>query len=186
MSGHASRLRAAFSCALVIAIQTVSLPPVELKSSPDPATKRHNGRRLTEQQFCCIFARMPATDVIYYREVDGSVPVLDCLKEIQRRNPRAVVKVAAGIDILRQQGHELRRPIADYVRDGIYELRTRSGRVQCRILYFFHGRNAVVLAHGLVKEREVPKADIERAISRKRKFALTPERHSYREDATNG
>ena len=32
------------------------------------------------------------------------------------------------------------------------------------MVYFFHGATAAVLAHGLVKERTVPPADIERAI----------------------
>jgi len=49
------------------------------------------------------------------------------------------------------------------------------------MLYFFYGRVAAVLAHGLVKEREVPSRDIEEAIRRKRKFELNPERHTYKE-----
>ena len=39
---------------------------------------------------------------------------------------------------------------------GIYELRVRLRTTNCRMLYFFHGRVAAVLAHGLVKEGEVP------------------------------
>ena len=50
-----------------------------------------------------------------------------------------------------------------------------------RMLYFFHGRVAAVLAHGLVKEREVPPREIEEAIRRKRKFELDPKRHTYKE-----
>ncbi len=50
-----------------------------------------------------------------------------------------------------------------------------------RMLYFFHGRVAAVLAHGLVKEREVPPREIEEAIRRKRRFELHPERHTYKE-----
>ncbi len=38
-----------------------------------------------------------------------------------------------------------------------------------------------VLAHGLVKEREVPPREIEEAIRRKRRFELHPERHTYKE-----
>jgi len=129
---------------------------------------------------------MPATDVVYYQELDGSVPVLDWLTEIGRRDRRAVAMCAARIDTLRQQGHELRRPIADYLRDGIYELRIRAGRVQYRILYFFHRQNAVVIAHGLVKEREVPDVDIDRAITRKKEFERAPARHSFREETSNG
>jgi hypothetical protein len=49
------------------------------------------------------------------------------------------------------------------------------------MLYFFYGKVAAVLVHGLVKEREVPPRDIEEAIRRKRKFELDPERHTYKE-----
>jgi hypothetical protein len=78
-------------------------------------------------------------------------------------------------------GHELRRPEADYLRDGIYELRVGLQGTNYRMLYFFHGRVAAVLAHGLVKEREVPPREIEEAIRRKWKFESTPERHTYKE-----
>ena len=50
-----------------------------------------------------------------------------------------------------------------------------------RILYFFHGRRAAVLAHGLVKERVVPSREIEVALTRKRQFEQDPERHTYEE-----
>ena len=82
-----------------------------------------------------------------------------------------------------QFGHELRRPAADYLRDGIYELRAKQGHVQYRILYFFHGREAAILAHSLTKEDVVPAADIERAIKRKRMFESTPRKHTYEEEA---
>jgi|SRR3990172_7864251 len=129
---------------------------------------------------------MPIAEVIYYCEADGSVPVLDWLKELARRDPRAAEKCVARIDVLRGLGHEARRPIADYLRDGIYELRTRVGRVQYRILFFFHGQNAVVLAHGLTKEREVPPIDIKRALNRKKAFEKAPKRHTYRKESSDG
>lgn len=93
----------------------------------------------------------------------------------------AFAKCAAGIERLRVLGHELRRPAADTLRDGIHELRLRSGRVHYRILYFFHGRNVAVLAHGLTKEGVVPEQDIARALRRKREFEACPERHIYAE-----
>jgi phage-related protein len=64
------------------------------------------------------------------------------------------------------------------LRDGIHELRARAGRVQYRLLYFFHGRTAAILAHGLTKEGDVSDAEIERALTRKRRFEHVPERHS--------
>ena len=83
-------------------------------------------------------------------------------------------------------GHELRRPEADYLRDDIYELRARRGRVQYRILYFFHGQRLAVLAHALTKEGQIPPADIERAIRRKDAFAQDLENHSYAEELQDG
>ena len=82
--------------------------------------------------------------------------------------------------------HELRRPEADFLRDGIYELRTRRGRVQYRILYFFHGQNVAILSHGLTKESQVPPADIEQAIRRKEAFERDPIAHSYQEEMNDG
>ena len=75
----------------------------------------------------------------------------------------------------------MRRPLADFLQDGIYELRIRKGRVNYRILYF-HGRNPAIPGHALTKENEAPKADIERAIRRKRAFEADPSGHSYSEE----
>ena len=94
---------------------------------------------------------------------------------------KAQDKCRLRIERLRDLGHKLRRPEADYLRDGIYELRVGFRGMNYRMLYFFHGRVAAVLAHGLVKEHEVPPREIEEAIRRKRKFELDPRRHTYKE-----
>jgi len=85
------------------------------------------------------------------------------------------------LERLRELGHELRRPEADLLRDGIHELRVSHQGVHYRILYFFHGAIATVVAHGLVKERSVPSTEIERAIERKKRFVANPARHTYEE-----
>jgi phage-related protein len=91
-------------------------------------------------------------------------------------------KCVVKIERLRELGHELRRPEADLLRDGIYELRIGREGMKYRMLYFFHGRVAAVLTHGLVKEREVPVKDIQRALERKRLFERDPQAHTYREE----
>jgi phage-related protein len=108
--------------------------------------------------------------------------VLDWLKELRRTDQRAYESCVAAIGRLSELGHELRRPLADILRNGIYELRIRKGRVNYRILYFFHGRNLAILGHALTKEDKVPKADIERAIRRKKAFEENPAQHSYSEE----
>jgi phage-related protein len=129
---------------------------------------------------------MPQTTIVFYQEADGQVPVLAWLRVLQRRDRRAYAACIARIQRLAAMGHELRRPEADYLRDDIHELRARRGRVQYRILYFFHGQRLAVLAHALTKEGQVPPADIERALRRKAAFAQEPEKHSYAEELRDG
>ena len=87
-----------------------------------------------------------------YRDASGKVPVEEWLERLHQQEPSAHAKCIDRILRLGNMGYELRRPIADSLRDGIYELRIRDGNVQYRLLYFFSGRNAVVLSHGLTKE----------------------------------
>jgi phage-related protein len=124
---------------------------------------------------------MPRADVVFYQEDEGDVPVLDWLKDLRRTDHRAYETSVACIERLAQFGHELRRPLADFLRDGVYELRFRKGRVNYRILYFFHGRNLAILGHALTKEDKVPKIDIERAIRRRKAFEADPQAHTYSE-----
>jgi phage-related protein len=122
---------------------------------------------------------MPRMEVVFYQEAEGDVPVLDWLKKLRRADHRAYETSVAAIERLAQFGHELRRPLADFLRDGVYELRFRKDRVNYRILYFFHGRNLAILGHALTKEDKVPKTDIERAIRRKKAFEADPQTHTY-------
>jgi phage-related protein len=129
---------------------------------------------------------MPQTAVVFYQDDAEGVPVLEWLRALHRRDRRAYAKCITRIQRLAEMGHDLRRPEADYLRDEIYELRARRGRVQYRILYFFHGQHLAVLAHALTKEGQVPPADIARAIRRKEAFAQDPDGHSYEEELRDG
>src|SRR5882762_1939601 len=122
---------------------------------------------------------MPRTYVAFYRDAEGQAPVVNWLRELLKTNEKAWAHCRARIELLAQFGHELRRPSADFLRDGIYELRAKQGHVQYRILYFHHGRNVAILAHSLTKEDEVPDLDIEKAIARKKLFAMNPKEHTY-------
>lgn len=124
---------------------------------------------------------MPRTDLVFFRDDDGSVPVLEWLQSLQKQNRRAFAKCVARIRRLAEMGHELRRPEADLLRDEIYELRAKMGRVQYRMLYFFHGRELAVLAHALTKKDKVPKTDIDRAVRRKVTFRQDPDECTHHE-----
>ena len=80
---------------------------------------------------------------------------------------------------LAQFGHELRRPQAENLGDGIYELRVKVLKVNYRMLYFFHGQRVVVLSHGFAKMQAiVPNIEIDRALRRKSDYQANPARHT--------
>ncbi len=120
---------------------------------------------------------MPQTAVYFYQETEADVPVWDWLMELKRKNRKGAIACIAKMRSLGILGYELRRPAADYLRDGVYELRVKAGRVNYRILYFFSGQNVALLAHGLAKEGKVPPIDIERAVVRKKRYEKNPNHH---------
>jgi phage-related protein len=126
---------------------------------------------------------MPQTNVISYREDDGSIPLQDWLDGLQRK---ARENCLAKLELLHQSGHELRRPNADYIGGDLYELRAKFHRVNLRMLYFFHGQEAVVVTHGFTKERKLPQTEIDLATERMIKFKADPERHTPRDEEDEG
>lgn len=87
------------------------------------------------------------------------------MRTFLRSLPKAArMEAGAALTDLEEKGSQLRRPGADYLRDGIYELRFRSERIEYRILYFFDG-NDIVLTNAFVKKtKKIPATEIERAI----------------------
>src|SRR5947209_2731511 len=123
--------------------------------------------------------RMPVTRVVFYKDDDGTTPLLDWLNQRQPRE--AVAKCIALIELLKEKGHELRRPHADVLEDGIHELRARQGKVQLRMLYFFLLKTAVI-THGFSKRgKKVPAIEIKRAKAFRTRYVADPESHTHEE-----
>jgi len=117
---------------------------------------------------------MPQTRIVLFRELDGRVPLVDWLEKLpDKAKDKCIVRLLR----LRELGHELRRPEADLLRDGIYELRVGFRGMNYRMLYFFHSDVAAVLTHGLTKERVVPATEIDRAVRRMKQFKSNPAQH---------
>jgi phage-related protein len=125
---------------------------------------------------------MPETRIIFYRDEQGNAPALQWLEELEQSDLKGMLNCVNRIQQLAVNGYELRRPLADFLRDGIYELRAKHRRVQYRILYFFDGQNVAIVAHAIVKKGEaVPDIEIDRAIERRQLFVADPEAHTYEE-----
>ena len=120
---------------------------------------------------------MPETEVLFFAENDGNCPLLEWLDQLP---PKVQDKCIVRIERLSERGHELRRPEADFLRDGIHELRVAFRSMQYRMLYFFMDEQAII-SHGCSKESAVPPAEIDLAVDRKARFANNPLKHTWRE-----
>ena len=119
---------------------------------------------------------MPATEVRLFQTAQGRAPLQEWLDRVPEK---AQDKCLAKLELLGQLGYELRRPHAEYLREGIYELRARRGNVQYRMLYFFHEK-AVVVSHGFGKKgRRVPPREIDLAVQRKEQYRKDPRGHTH-------
>jgi hypothetical protein len=121
---------------------------------------------------------MPETEVIMFQANDGTVPLMEWLDKLPGKvQDKCLVKIQR----LEEKGYELHRPEADSLRNGIHELRVAFRGMQYRMLYFFHGQQAVI-SHGLKKESVVPSKEIDLAVQRKARFENDPRKHTYREN----
>lgn len=121
---------------------------------------------------------MPDTEVIMFQANDGTVPLMEWLDKLPGKvQDKCLVKIQR----LEEKGYELHRPETDSLRDGIHELRVAFRGMQYRMLYFFHGQQAVI-SHGLKKESVVPSKEIDLAVQRKARFQNDPMKFTYREN----
>ena len=124
---------------------------------------------------------MPPIKVVFFKDPDNVAPAKIWLDEIVvKRDRRIAAKLELRIEMLRNEGRNLRRPISDYLRDGIYELRAKLGAVNYRLLYFFEGSCAVI-SDGCTKEARIPTREIEIAIGNKQLFKTDPEKYTFKE-----
>ena len=73
-------------------------------------------------------------------------------------------KVLRTVQILADNGPDLREPYSKPIGDGIFELRAKVGSDISRVLYFFFVGKKVILTNGFIKKtQKTPKAEIELA-----------------------
>jgi phage-related protein len=125
---------------------------------------------------------MPATEIRLYRDDDGSTPLVEWLATIETRNRKTYEKCRSYLQRLAEFGRDLRRPTADFLRDGVYELRIKHLGVNYRILYGFVGQDVVLVSHGITKEKRVPAKEIDLAIERLAKFRSNPHKYCSSEE----
>lgn len=98
----------------------------------------------------------------YFIDDRGDVPVKSFIEKLPVKEQ---AKIFAYLEELKGQGHNLRRPMADYLGEGIYELRPKDNR----IFYFFLLRENVVLLHAIRKKTDkIPERDLALCIKRRK------------------
>ncbi|MBU0952652.1 MAG: type II toxin-antitoxin system RelE/ParE family toxin [Elusimicrobia bacterium] len=99
--------------------------------------------------------------IYYYKDDRGNNPVKEFIDKLPLKEQ---AKIFAYIAELRNQGHNLHRPITGYLGNGIYELRPKSNR----IFYFFFLKDNAVLMHAIKKKTDkIPQEDLSLCIKRK-------------------
>ena len=106
--------------------------------------------------------------LIFYRNISGKCLIEDFIEGLPDEDAKEVV---ASIAALRELGNKARRPLADYVENGIYELRARRLKKRFRVLYTFAGKRTILLLTGFVKKtKAVPAKEIKKAKVLKKEY----------------
>jgi phage-related protein len=97
----------------------------------------------------------------FYRTVRGDEPALEYIRA-QVKAHRA--KIGRALRYLEDLGHLARRPMVDYLGAGLYELRVAAEGHQHRVLYFFHGKELIIVTSAFLKKDDaVPLSELVRA-----------------------
>lgn len=111
---------------------------------------------------------MAKYEVLFYEKADGTEPVKEFLLSC---DPRMRAKMLRTIELLQNNGPDLRLPNSRNLDDGIFELRAQVGSDISRVLYFFVVGHRVILTNGFIKKtQKTPPSEIEKAKQSRRDF----------------
>ena len=106
--------------------------------------------------------------VVYYKTGREELPFKEFIDKV---DIKARVKIRKHVALLSIEGPNLKRPYADYLRDGIHELRIKFSPNEYRFLYFFFQRTDIVITHGFVKKTDkVLESEIIKALKYKEDY----------------
>lgn len=105
--------------------------------------------------------------VEFFREEDGSKPVANTLRQIDRSNGLLARRIKEELRRLQdRRNHGLPHTRAIAGRPGLFELRVR-GHDDARLMFFFGGERDIVVVHAFVKKSQsIPNAELDTAVDR--------------------
>jgi len=99
--------------------------------------------------------------VIFYDKKDGTEPAKEFILSLDKKMRAKMLRT---IELLVDNGYELREPHSKHISEGIFELRAKVGSDISRVLYFFFVGNKVILTNGFIKKtQKTPASEIEKA-----------------------
>ena len=118
---------------------------------------------------------MQGFEIIFYDKPDGTEPAKEFLLSLDKKM-RA--KLLFTIDLLADNGPELREPYSKPLGNGIFEVRAKVGSDISRVLYFFVIGRRIILTNGFIKKtQKTPTVEIERAKNYRDEFLSRKENH---------
>lgn len=104
---------------------------------------------------------MQEFEIIFYEKADGSEPVKEFLLSVDIKMRAKLLKI---MELLAENGTDLRMPYSEYLSDGIFEIRAKCGSDISRVLYFFVFGRKIILTNGFIKKtQKTPKNEMELA-----------------------
>ena len=111
---------------------------------------------------------MSKFEVEFYELDNGIKPAKEF---ILSQAPKMRAKLLGLVDILEENGTELRKPYSAPLGDGIFELRCIFGNDIARVLYFFYYEGKIICTNGFIKKtQKTPPEEIEKQRSIEQDF----------------
>ena len=96
-----------------------------------------------------------------YETLDGRMPAKDFLLSLDYDMRAKMIRM---LQMLQNNGPDLRMPYSEELEDGIFELRAIFGSNISRLLYFYDEGKIVILTNGFIKKtQKTPKNEIKLA-----------------------
>lgn len=101
-------------------------------------------------------------EVEFYEKENGNQPVREFIISQEKK---MIAKILDMINLLQDNGYQLREPYSKALENGLFELRIKSGSSISRIIYFFYVDRHIILTNGFVKKtQKTPRIEIDKAI----------------------
>lgn len=104
---------------------------------------------------------MDKFEVEFYTKDNGEKPAKDFILGL---DVKMRAKILGIINVLEENGNQLREPYSKHLDDGIFEIRGKVGTDIARVLYFFYYGKNIIITNGFIKKtQETPKREIKLA-----------------------